>query len=286
VAQPADLLLGIRHAPSRLLDPEHTTYLTLPLWLGALLGLVRGGRGRAMAAWLATSGLVIAAGPQLVLHDTYQQVGGRPYLLPMHVLEALGYPLGRGGQYYRAIAVASLGVGLLAFLGLERLRGRRAQVAAGLLTAFVVLDSLRATGPWPRPIEAVPHLEAARALGRSMPDGAVLTLPLVSDTSRAGEELLLATLHHRPVEVLAQTTRPRLARMQHPWLESWERSAAAGGDSARAWLHGQGFRYVWSLEPADEDSGFLLDRPHLTQLLGAPERLDGTMLWDLGPVEP
>jgi len=65
-----------------------------------------------------------------------------------------------GGMYYRAIALASLGLALIIAAGLGRRRRDRAVVVAWLLVAIGLGGGLLATGPhWPRPVVPIRGLE-------------------------------------------------------------------------------------------------------------------------------
>lgn len=285
IAQPSDTLFGRRRVRTGLDEPNHTTYLVLPVLLVGAAGVALGGRRRWVAAWLLGAGITIAAGPQLVLANTYQEWRGHPYYLPLQLVVATGFPIAKGGQYYRAIAVASLGLGALVALVLGRLRAPRGEVAACGLVAVALFEGVRTTGPhWPRPTEAVVEIPQAAAMGRDPGEGAVLSLPLTASPARAGELLLLAAYHGRPTQTLAQYLYPRLAKMQHPWLERWEKAAADGGDAPRRLLRELGFRYVFvAAGTGDVDKGFRLSPAELATLLGPPDQDGPALVWDLGP---
>lgn len=167
VAQPHDTLLGTGTRATEPTLSSHVTYLGLPLLLVGLVGLVRARRHCLLGGLLLLTGVVLAAGPQLVVHDHYQQLGGGPYYLPAVVLEWGGYPLARGGQFYRAIPLATLGLVILVAALCEQvpLAGAHGRLWRWLVWGLVgvsVLDAVRAQDPfWPRPAEPVKGLEVA-----------------------------------------------------------------------------------------------------------------------------
>ena len=131
---------------------------------------------------------VAQAGPRLVVDGIYMNVSGKPYYLPMEILNRLHYPLSKGGQYYRAIPIASLGLAVMLAAGLSRFRrGNKAPYAVGfawLLAAVAFGDAVRTTGPyWPRPVERVAGWQQYAAMSEAPEDGAVLALPIISTPS-------------------------------------------------------------------------------------------------------
>ena len=285
VAQPRDTLLGTGPRSQDPWHSSHTTYLGLPALLLAAVALRRRRPGADVGLLLLGVGVVVALGPQLVVDDVYQEWRGRPYLLPMSWLDAAGYPLALGGQYYRAVGVAALGLCLLLAGGAAVVPGRWRPLLLPLLGLAVGLDAVRATGPfWPRPLAAVPGLSVMAALREDPGAGAVLALPLQGDETVAGRNLLLAAFHGRPTTAVPRLLFGEGTRNQHPWLDGWRMARQQGGGPARAYLGSLGFRYVVSLDVAHRwDALFGLDPAQLSLLWGPPVEADGVRLWDLGP---
>jgi MYXO-CTERM domain-containing protein len=285
VAQPRDTLLG---SGPRSHDPwhsSHTTYLGLPALLLGAVALRRRRAGVGIGLLMLGVGVVVAMGPQLVIDDVYQEWRGRPYLLPMSWLAAANYPLAVGGQYYRAIGVAALGLCVLLAGGASAVPGRWRPLILPVLGLMVGLDAVRATGPfWPRPIVPVPGLSAMLALRADPGAGAVLALPLQGDETVAGRNLLLSAYHRRPTTAVPRLLFGEGTRNQHPWLDGWRMAQRQGGEAAAAYLGSLGFRYVVSLAvPHRWDHLFGLEAEQLEVLWGPPVEADGVRVWDLGP---
>jgi len=286
MAQPFDTFIGRRPRDENPWHNNHTTYLMMAVWLGALLLLPLRARGRWVGLALVLIGLTIAAGPKLVIGDVYQTWRGHPYVLPLEYLLRLGYPLRFGGMYYRAIALASLGLALIIAAGLGRLRRDRAIVVAWLLVAIGLGDGLLATGPhWPRPVVPIRGLELISAMRGDRPDGAVVSLPLQGQESLGGYHLMLSAIHGRPTTAVPRYLFYGIAANQHYWAAQFNRISRAGNrTAARSFLRGMGFRYVLMAGKFDlRDGQFGLTRPELEALLGAPTVQGPIWLWDLGP---
>lgn len=285
VAQPRDTLLGVGPRSNDPWHSSHTTYLGLPALLVGVAALRRRQAAAGAGLLLLGIGVVAAMGPQLVVDGVYQEWRGRPYLLPMAWLAAAKYPLALGGQYYRAIGVAALGLSLLLASGAAMAPGRWRPLVLPLLGLVVGLDAVRATGPfWPRPLAAAPGLAAAVALRADPGPGAVLALPLQGDETVAGRNLLLAAYHRRPTSAVPRLLFGEGTRNQHPWLDGWQMAQRQGGGPAAAYLGSLGFRFVVSLPVAHRwDHLFGLEAEQLAALWGPPVEADGVRLWDLGP---
>jgi hypothetical protein len=196
-------------------------------YLGALAVLlaVAGWRRGTRPAALVVAGLLLGLGPVLrwdavdpaswSVPGPWAIVGRLPGLAGLHI-------------EYRFVALAALGVGLLAASGIDELTGRLGRgrrLAAGFLALGVTVDLLiRGGAPallrWgPTPLEPT----ACTALA-GLPDGPVLDLPGTLD-----ERWLLAqTCHGRPVA--AGFNRPWSGRTAHALARPPAQAAKALGN--------------------------------------------------------
>jgi len=273
VATLADLLLGSEHSLSSAWEPRHDVYLGLPLLLGlaALSSIRRGGsRGGRVGLALLAAGALLAMGPRLAWGERYL-----PLPLPAALLDLVGYPLARGGLYYRLVVVAALGLAL--WMAAESARHRLWVI--WLLLAVHLGDALRETGPWPLPVEPVRGREALLQL-RGRDDGAVMQLPLQESHSLAiGQSaLLMATLHGRPTTALPRDSLTiEIPSIRDHWEQAFET------DRAAAVLRSLGIRFVLADRRARK-----LSARHGKWLADLPEPdvvQDGIAIWDLGPTQ-
>ena len=278
--------------------------------------------GLGVGLGLLAGGVLMAMGPRLAMNDTWMSYAGRPYALPMAWLESLGYPLVAGGQYYRAIPLASLGLAVLiattmagasAWLDARASRAsapasarRSAWVAAlsVLLGLLAIADGVRDTGPyWPRPVVKLEGLPLLSFLAGNPADGAVLTLPLATHQAEGGRQLLLATFHGRPTNPQPRHFQMDMLIDANPWLKGWsqllqETPEDHRAEAAQKYMMDQGFRYivqVGPLEPLDEQ--YQLTPTTLTSLFGTAAeafslrreptgRVDpGVRVWEIGQTQ-
>ncbi len=252
---------------------RHLAYLGLPLLLG-LAALTLAGRGRpgggaharAVGIALLVGGAVLALGPWLAARDAYTAIP-----LPALLLDAAGYPYARGGMYFRLIALSWLG----AALWLASEGARRPRLAAAL-AALVVGDSVRASGPWPRPVEPVPAI----AYLEQMSGGAALHLPMQEATALAvGQRaLLMATAHG-----LYASAMPRdLLKLEISDSRAWWGRALLTARPAVT-LRARGVRYViedQAVELPRVPPAWLPPSPDWTGGLGEPAfEGDGVRIW-------
>lgn len=257
---------------------RHMTYIGLPILALGLLLSVRRFSGRGFAWGLVVVGLVLAAGPYVVLDGEFVLRGGRRMILPAWFLDKLGYPTARSGMYYRAIHLVSLGLAL-AFVGgagrLSRARGRALAIA---LIAAVAWDTWRVAGPlWPQEVRRARGLDALKAMAADGHPGAVLELPIEIMDYQSQEMMLAAVFHGRHSTCLPQDRRPEedptVARL------TWDVGRAlASEDPAvnHAALARLGFRYV-IFRPHLHNHGDPL--PDLKTALGPPSTEGELLTW-------
>lgn len=262
---------------------NHITYLGLPLLATLLVLGWRRARGRGLVlAWFLT-GTVLAFGPRLAWDGQWVRVDGRHLLLPAALLDLAGYPLKQAGMYYRVILLGSLGLAGLLATSTTWIRRPWVGVAlAWILGVGAVADGVRATRPlWPRPVAAVPAASLLERMGQDPVPGAVLDLPMETDTWGNGLHLLSAVLHGRATTALAAHTRisdtPNLARVSEDLSAAF---VAGDSEGTRSRLHERGYRYVvWRTQPRSFGRGL----PGWTTVLGTPMVEDGVRYWVLGP---
>lgn len=282
VAEPTAFFVA-KAPPEDPRTPVHVVYLGLPLLIAAGVLGRRRAPGRGAALVLVAVGVVVALGPQLLLDGRWAYHGGKPYLLPMAALEALGYPLAKGGQYYRAAPIAVLGLSMLLAGGLSA-AGRWWERGIGLFALpLLVLDGARASGEWPRPLDRVEGLAACESIAQSSNVGAVLALPLSADQAKGGRKLLQAALHGRATTALPLHVPADLARNEATWFSSWSFAVDHHQGSPADALRRAGFAYVLH-GPLGVETEESLRPESLERLLGPPTLIDGdTLLWSLGP---
>ena len=174
VADLDTLLLGAPELQVRTLV-MHQPYLGLALLAGALAL----GRGRRRHGALALLGVTLAVGPVLAWQEQPLLLAGRAIALPASLLQAVDFPLARGGQYYRAAILGSLGLSLMIAKASAAGWRRAALLAVALVGSADALRSVAAAGlPWP--VTDLP--EEAWAEWRADPvPGAVVHLPMFSE---------------------------------------------------------------------------------------------------------
>lgn len=256
----------------------HQPYLGLALLLGALL---LGGQRRRLLP-LVLLGVVLAMGPRLGFQDGPVLIFGREIPLPGALARGLHLPIARGGQYYRAIVLAHLGLALMLALAPAR-RGRSGWMAALLLLGLP--DALRAVAapglPWP--VAALPTA-TWRAWAEDPAPGAVLHLPMESTRLRPNHPLRLAgmAIHHRPVSDMPRafteaSADPLLGRV---WRSTHVRPTEPV--PARDALAAAGFRYLVVDLPAVPERRSLMAR--LERAWGPPQgEAEGLSWWIAGP---
>lgn len=264
----------------------HQPYLGLVLLTGAL---ALGGQRRRMLPLVAL-GVVLAMGPRLAWEGEAVRLAGRELVLPGEVVRWLRLPLAHGGQYYRAIVLAHLGLGLMLAAGTARLagplRGPLAPLAgAALLCLLGTADALRAVSapglPWPTidlPVQAWSTMAADPT------PGAVLNLPMHSTQLRPNHPVRLAgrVVHRRAVSDLprAWTEPPADPLLAQAWSASLVTPRASLPPLAA--LAEAGFRYVVIDLPAIPERRSLDARAR--QAWGPPSgQADGLSWWVTSP---
>lgn len=287
LAQPEELLWAPAHLEQNPELANHVTYLGLALFLAATVLSVRRFPARGLAwAWVGL-GVLLALGPRLASGGQYVLSDGRALRLPAWILEQAGYPLAVGGMYYRAVALASLGLSSLLAGGASVVGARRpgrvdlpvGAAVAWVVCALALADGIHATARlWPRPAAPVPGRALLQELAGDSTPGAVLDLPLETDTTGNGAHLLAAVFHRRPTTALASHTRVEhlgnLARVE----ASVQEAARLGGPAAaRSALLASGYRCaIWR----SGIRSYGRERSGWTAILGNPVAVDGLFYWD------
>ncbi|NOY27273.1 MAG: hypothetical protein GXP62_15505, partial [Oligoflexia bacterium] len=252
----------------------HQPYLGLALLFGALL---LGGRRRTFALPVAL-GVLLALGPRLAFGGAPVTVFGHELLLPALLVRWLHLPLAYGGQYYRAIVLAHLG--LCAMIAAGTRPGRRVLAGALLLSLLGCADALRCVSsfglPWPT-VEL--PLKAWTELAQDPVPGGVLNLPMQSTQLRPNHPVRLAghAFHRRALSDMprAWTEPPADPLMARVWGASLVTPTTTL--PALSELCERGFRFVVLDLPAIPERRSLLLR-----LQGAWGRADGAddgLLW-------
>lgn len=231
-----DTLLGGVTSPQPLAMVVHQPYLGLVAVAAVLIC------GVARRRWLFPLGLglVLALGPTLAWDQAALELGGHTLALPARAARWLDLPLAHGGQYYRCILLAHLGLaGMLAAA-----RRPRWLLGLGLLFALDVGRSLAMVGlPWPS--FSLPTA-AWSAWAEDPEPGAVVHLPMFSPYSTACHPVRLAgrAWHGRAVSDMPRADR---TPPNHPLLiqlEGCTRRGEACPVPSLAELHGLGIRYI------------------------------------------
>lgn len=246
---------------------KHVTTLGLALLLAAVWVSRRRSRGRAEGLVILILGLVIAFGPQLMAGGQWrlEPVTLRPFYLPMQLLEELGYPLKRGGQYYRAAPIPLLGLATLLAAGLAG-RSRRDKRLAALLIPLSLVQGVWASGPWwPVPLAAFPGGDLPmqlRDLGE--PGDGVAVLPLEVEQHTNEVRAAQAALYRHPSTVVVRHVLLPEMLGQYPW------ALGMGMQGVQAYQQA-GIRFVLlhKNEPPGDDPPWLHEDAQ-REMLGAP----------------
>ena len=286
MAQPRQIFVGPQDLQLDAGAPNHVPYLGIPLLAAMVLGTLAPWRGRALAWTAVIVGVTLSLGEWLVHDNAYvlTEAGAR-YALPARWLAKQGYPLARSVMYYRAAAVASLGVCLGAFgaLGWVEARGGRGlrflgAVLALALAGGAIWHTHHVLRPlWPVPSRVVDLRLVERMAADPVP-GAILQTPLVHDARTGGGMVFDGVASGR-----AGTGVLRHVNADHPdvvRLRGWIAEAEAlPPDEAAAALHAHGVRYIVSYPGQQEDP----ERLRIYRTLGPATPVGGRTYWRVGP---
>lgn len=259
----------------------HQPYLGLALLAGATL--VGGARRRLALPVLV--GLLLALGPRLAWGGGPVTVAGMELILPAQLVRWLDLPLAHGGQYYRAVVLAHLGLAAMIAAGRRPGRAVLAGAVAGMILGCA--DALRSVAqfglPWPT-LE-LPR-EAWQALADDPVPGAVLNLPMHSPQLPPNHPVRLAghVVHRRAVSDMprAWTEPPADPLLAQAWAASLATPTASL--PALADLGEAGFRFVLLDLPAIPERRSLYARA--TGAWGKPDGSTGGMAWWIAQAEP
>ncbi|MEC8422629.1 MAG: hypothetical protein VX000_02565, partial [Myxococcota bacterium] len=261
-------------------------YLGWSLLLPAGVALVGSARSRALS-WAALTALffLLALGPYLYFAGAYQSVGGAWLALPfLWLFEAI--PLfGRISHAYRFAVGCTLGLGVMAALGIASMGTRRlaARAAVALCGARLVESLLLSPAPMP-----LPWSDATQSpVLASLEGGAVLDLPVTLPVLSRSRFILGQTLHRQPVPfglndplppylaanrytrflVVLERTRAAVLPTQLPWMD-----LVAGRAEAQA----AGLRWI-VMHKAHYDADVLARVRHLLDLTATPVHDDAAL---------
>lgn len=243
----------------------------------ALVVLILGGQRRRLLP-LVLVGIGLAMGPVLAWNGEPLLLGGSELPLPGLLARWLSLPIAHGGQYYRAIVLAHLGLALMLACGSARGRWRGAALALGLVLG--PLDALRSVAapglPWPT--LALPRPAWEQWAADPVP-GAVLHLPMESARLLPNHPLRLAgiAVHGRAIADMprAWTEPSEHALMGRAWRSSHVRPTEAPPSLAE--LGEAGFRYAVVDLAAIPERRSLMAR--LEQAWGQPDGEAAGLSW-------
>lgn len=273
MAQPWPTLWGPPPLQKGAGEPNHVTYIGVPLLIALVVGSVRSWRGRSLAWAAVVIGIVLALGEVLVSDNAYVLSGTQKLGLPALLLARYHYPLADSVMYYRSIVVASLGatMGAVGWVG-----GKRwGPFPAWGIAALALWDTHRVMAPvWPLHSRVHPTQLYAVIAADPVP-GAVVEVPLVSNATEGGRTILDGAFLTRPVNGLVRFSPKDLPNVEA--ISAWFAEAAAS-DDAKGTLYSHGIRYVMTLPDTQAR-----ERATFTTLLGPPWMLDGRTVWRVGP---
>ncbi len=262
----ADGLDAINHAPVLAMAG-----LAVGIWLA-----VHAGRGRRLGVGLLVVGAALALGPVLQWDGKPVEVGSWSISMPAAWLSALGYPLGRTGQWYRFVVVASLGLSLL----LSRATTRQATLWAALAVGLGVMQAVSQSGhSFPRAAVRVPAAASMERLRDGGPPGAVVVLPHIASPADGGMGMTMGALARRHTSAMAchseghpSTDALRAIVQQVQSARSVEKAHRILADAGVAVV-------VWRPGAAVIRGEVWLDEAAVTKALGPPQLDAGTPVW-------
>jgi hypothetical protein len=232
----------------------HQPYLGLVLLVSALV------LGQERKKWIAPIliGAIMAMGPTLAWHAKPVLIGGSSVPLPARIFQWLDLPPAHGGQYYRFVILAHLGLaGLLASA-----RPRRGLPLLIVLGAFDVGRSVAAYGiPWP--VQELPRTAWQQWAEDPVP-GAVVHIPMLSQHTPPCNPIRLSG-QGTHLRSMAALPRGHTDALDTPLLGQLDLCTRRGQGCALPpleALHEAGFRYV------------VLDLPQVPERMALAHRLD------------
>jgi hypothetical protein len=253
---------------------DHVPYFGL---LGLLVcGYLSRTRFKArLIGWiLAACGVLLAFGPQLASSEGFVLLAGTHIPMPARLLDALGYPVGNSGMYHRFLVLGSMGLAILLACGMS-VRGKDGRYLSWVFALLIIADGIfQSSDRWPRPSNSVQGIASYEVMAEDSMPGAVIAVPLRTNDTGAGSQIMLASYHGRSTSGLLRFD----SWEQDSTLElrKWFAEANRSRDPADH-LAAKGVRYVlWTPWVQHEAGG--PDLRYLTQMFGAPEE-DGELRW-------
>ncbi|HCH61351.1 MAG: hypothetical protein CL927_18140 [Deltaproteobacteria bacterium] len=271
-----DLLFGVGVRANGLDAINHAPVLALAgLGVGIWLAL-RAGRGRRLGLGLLFVGAALALGPVLRWDGDPVSIGSWTVSMPASWMAALGYPMGRTGQWYRFVVVASLGLALL----LSRAPTRRATLGAVLAVALGVVQAVSQSGHvFPRPAVPVPAAASMERLRDSTTPGAVVVLPHIASPADVAMGMAMGALARRHTTAMACHTEGHASTVALRALVQQAQSARSVEKAHRVLAEAGVAVVVWRPDSAVIRGEVWLDEAAVSQALGPPEVDAGTSVW-------
>ena len=233
--------------------------------------------GRFIGWLLVAGGVLLALGPQLASSEGFVYLAGNPVPMPARLLDAMGYPVGNSGMYHRFLVLGSLGLAILLACGMST-RKEDGNRLSWIFALLIVADGVfQSSGRWPRPSNPVEGIVAYEAMAEDPMPGAVISVPLRTNDTGAGSQIMLASFHGRSTSGLLRFD----SWNQNSTLElrQWFAEANRSRDPAD-YLAAKGVRYVlWTPWVQYESGG--PDLRYLSQMFGAPMEDGKLRYWKL-----
>lgn len=195
--------------------------------------------------------------------------------MPAALLGAVGFPLAETGQWYRFVALGSLG--LWGVVGSAR--GAGVGIAACAVLVAVGHGAWSTGHELPRPawtLTAYTELHAAASDARP---GAVLMLPLLASTIEGGPGLAMATVHRRATTSLARHSEGHAATVALRALVQRAHSAHHPDAARRVLAEGGVALVVWRPGARVMRGEVWLTPDAVAEDLGPGVSVDGATLW-------
>lgn len=271
-----DLLFGLGARADGLDAINHAPVLAFSVMVAGVWLAWRVGVARRLGLALLLGGGVLALGPVLRWGADPVSLGSWTLSLPASWLTSLGYPMGRTGQWYRFVVVASLGLALL----VSRAQTPRATRWVSLAVLLGVVQAVHQSGhPFPRSAVSIPASESMNRLRSGGPPGAVVVLPLIANTADGGMGLAMGALAARHTSAMARHTEGHASTVALRAVMQQAQSARSVDAAHRVLAEAGVAVVVWRPGARVMRGEVWLDEAAVTEALGPPELDNGTSVW-------